>query len=282
MALSDRIDKAYEVVLDDLMAARTDGGHWEGELASSPLGTAVAVAALCVAADNVREESTDGDAFEERFGRDGALVRRGVGYLLRTQHDDGGWGDTDRDGSNISATILAVAALRLSGARTAEVRAAIDRANVYIENCGGLDALRRRYGRDKTFVVPILTAGALAGMYGWHEVAPLPFELACLPHQWYRAVRMPVVSYAIPALVAMGVCRDVQLRPRNPLVRLLRRKLRRKAIDIARNMQPESGGFLEATPLTGFVVMALASSGWRMHPVVERGLAFLRNSIRED
>ncbi|GAB6165803.1 prenyltransferase/squalene oxidase repeat-containing protein [Thermostilla marina] len=285
MVSTDRIERAYKIVLADLMAARTADCHWEGELASSPLGTAVAVAALCVAADNVRQtqrEDSGSDTFDSRFGFDGPLIRRGVEYLLRTQHEDGGWGDTDRDRSNISATILAVAALRLCGMRNAEVRAAIERADAYIEACGNLEALRRRYGKDKTFVVPILTTGALAGMNEWHEVTALPFELACLPHRWYRAVRLPVVSYAIPALVAMGICRDVHLRPRNPLVRLIRRRLRRKAIDIAQQMQPDSGGFLEATPLTGFVVMALASSGWRMHPVVERGLKFLRNSIRED
>ena len=32
----------------------------------------------------------------------------------------------------------------------------------------------------------------------------LPFELACLPHRLLRFLRLPVVSYAVPALVAIG------------------------------------------------------------------------------
>ena len=77
--------------------------------------------------------------------------------------------------------------------------------------------LRRRYGKDKTFAVPILTNCALAGLVPWREVAPLPFELACLPHPLLRFLRLPVVSYAMPALVAIGQARYFHRPPRNPL-----------------------------------------------------------------
>ena len=40
-------------------------------------------------------------------------------------------------------------------------------------------------------------------------------------------------------------------------------------------MQPPSGGFLEAVPLTSFVVMSLASTGRAEHAVVRRGVGFL-------
>jgi squalene-hopene/tetraprenyl-beta-curcumene cyclase len=46
-------------------------------------------------------------------------------------------------------------------------------------------------------------------------------------------------------------------------------------------MQPESGGYLEATPLTSFVVMSLAAMGARS-PVVEEGVRFLVESMRDD
>src|SRR5206468_4913640 len=39
-------------------------------------------------------------------------------------------------------------------------------------------------------------------------------------------------------------------------------------------------GFLEATPLTSFVVMSLAGSGQANHPVTLRGLQFLQSSQR--
>ena len=47
-------------------------------------------------------------------------------------------------------------------------------------------------------------------------------------------------------------------------------------------MQPDSGGFLEATPLTSFVVMSLASIGQSDHPVVRKGVEFLLASVRPD
>jgi squalene-hopene/tetraprenyl-beta-curcumene cyclase len=74
----------------------------------------------------------------------------------------------------------------------------LERAADYIARHGGIAGLRRRYGRDKTFAVPILTNQALAGLAPWSDVSPLPFELACLPQRFYRFVRLPVVSYAIP------------------------------------------------------------------------------------
>ena len=47
-------------------------------------------------------------------------------------------------------------------------------------------------------------------------------------------------------------------------------------------MQPESGGYLEATPLTSFVVMSLAGMGQTASPVVEAGVRFLVESMRDD
>ena len=80
-----------------------------------------------------------------------------------------------------------------------------------------MPGLRQRYGKDKTFAVPILTNYALAGLVDWSEVAPLPFELACVPQHFYRWTRMPVVSYAVPALVAIGQARFFHRPPRFPL-----------------------------------------------------------------
>jgi squalene-hopene/tetraprenyl-beta-curcumene cyclase len=51
---------------------------------------------------------------------------------------------------------------------------------------------------------------------------------------------------------------------------------------VLERMQPASGGFLEATPLTSFVVMSLAGIGRTDHPVVRRGVEFLAASVRQD
>jgi squalene-hopene/tetraprenyl-beta-curcumene cyclase len=113
-------------------------------------------------------------------------------------------------------------------------------------------------------------------------VLPLPFELACLPYALLRFFRLPVVSYAVPALVAVGQARYFHRRPRNPVAWLIRRLSVRRSLKVLERMQPASGGFLEAVPLTSFVVMSLAGSGRCDHPVVRLGVRFLLSSIRDD
>jgi squalene-hopene/tetraprenyl-beta-curcumene cyclase len=46
-------------------------------------------------------------------------------------------------------------------------------------------------------------------------------------------------------------------------------------------MQPASGGFLEAVPLTSFVAMSLAGMGLRDHGIVRDAVGFLRSRARE-
>ncbi|OYV92038.1 MAG: squalene--hopene cyclase [Planctomycetia bacterium 21-64-5] len=200
---------------------------------------------------------------------------------MPAQNRDGGWGDTDHSASNIATTMLVRAAFQLT-CLPAAAADLLQRADQYVRTQGGIAGLRRRYGRDKTFAVPILTNYALAGLVSWKEVSPLPFELACFPQAWFRHLRLPVVSYAIPALVAIGQARFFHRQPWNPLVRWWRRAAVEKSLCVLEKLQPASGGFLEATPLTSFVVMSLASIGQGRHPVARRGLDFLLNSVRED
>jgi squalene-hopene/tetraprenyl-beta-curcumene cyclase len=148
-------------------------------------------------------------------------------------------------------------------------------------------AIIARYGKDRTFSVPILTMCALAGRLGagraaWRHVIPLPFELAALPHRFFAALRLPVVSYALPALIAIGQARHVHAPSWNPLVRLVRVATRKKTLRKLTEIQPPNGGFLEATPLTSFVTMSLAGSGHADHVVTRRGSEFLLKSQRAD
>jgi squalene-hopene/tetraprenyl-beta-curcumene cyclase len=177
--------------------------------------------------------------------------------------------------------MLVEAAFRLAGAAPAHA-AALESAERYVRSQGGIAGLKRRYGRDKTFAVPILANCALAGMVPWSEVTPLPFELAVFPQSWYRLLQLPVVSYAIPALVGVGQARYFHEPPRNPLAHYLRSLAVGRSRQRLQQMQPASGGFLEATPLTSFVVMSLASIGQAHHPVSRLGLEFLVRSARPD
>ena len=49
-----------------------------------------------------------------------------------------------------------------------------------------------------------------------------------------------------------------------------------------KDLQPATGGYLEATPLTSFVTMALAGAGDLDHPCLPLAVEFLERSMRED
>src|SRR5262249_10955286 len=107
-------------------------------------------------------------------------------------------------------------------------------------------------------------------------------ELACLPQSWFRFVRLHVVSYALPALIAIGQAVYHHRPPWNPLTRFVRWLSRRRSLRVLERIQPSSGGFLEATPLTSFVTLSLASIGQAGHPVARKGVEFLVKSVRPD
>jgi len=265
----NRLLAAYRRARRDLLARRGPGGHWTGELSRSALSTATATSALALV-----DRHAAGAAHA-------ALRRAGLDWLVRHVNADGGWGDTDRSHSNIATTMLVQAAFHLGDAADAHGDL-LTRAQRYVDAQGGIDGLRRRYGIDKTFAVPILTNAALAGLAPWDAVAPLPFELACCPRPMLRLLHLGVVSYALPALVAIGQARFFHSRPRHPLAWLVRRAAIGPSLRVLGRMQPESGGFLEAAPLTSFVVMSLAATGRAEHPVARRGADFLRDSVRPD
>ncbi len=270
---SHRLHSAFQAARRDLLAQRVDAGHWVGRLSSSALATATATSALALVAAHTTDDS------RRRAGNE--LASKGEAWLSRSQNDDGGWGDTDRSTSNIATTMLARAAIHLAGAADAnhEVLAG---AEGYIERHGGIEGLRRRYGVDRTFAEPILCNCALAGLAPWRQVTPLPFEWAALPFPLLRFLRLPVVSYAVPALVAIGQARFFHRRPRNPLSWLVRRCAVPATMRRLATMQPPSGGYLEAIPLTSFILMSLASTDRADHPVARRATRFLIDSVRED
>jgi squalene-hopene/tetraprenyl-beta-curcumene cyclase len=265
-----RLDRAYAIARDALCAERMPQGYWLGELASSALATATAVSALSV----VRTT----DSHDTNLG---ALIDGGIRWLVAHQNADGGWGDTTRSRSNISTTMLVQAALHLAEVAQRHGKA-VQQASLYIEKQGGTASMIARYGRDRTFAVPILANCALAGQANWQSVAPLPFELACLPHGLYRFLRLHVVSYALPALIAIGQLIHSRRPRRNVFVRWIRNLAAGPTLKRLQAIQPDSGGFLEAIPLTSFVTMSLAALEMAQHPVARKGVDFLRHTVRPD
>lgn len=291
----DRLSAATRSVIEYLLSQRTPKGHWEGELSTSALSTATAVMAFHQVAVYALPDQTPGTRISaDDLRRWNQLIDAGVKWLISHQNSDGGWGDTDKSVSNISTTMLCHATLvatrpssdaslaTLTQGQLITREEVIHRAATYIEQAGGVPAMIARYGKDKTFSVPILTHCALAGVVSWKTIPRLPFELSCIPATWYSAVKLPVVSYALPALIAIGQVRHFHGRPWNPLTRGLRWLARDRSLRVLEAIQPPHGGFLEAAPLTSFVCMSLANMGLVDHPVVRRAIQFLETSVRPD
>ena len=219
-------------------------------------------------------------------------------WLVATQLADGSWGDTVASKGNLSTTLLCWAALGAAAdGRTSGdgMTAAFERAAAWTRGkAGSLEpaaiatALAAIYGRDRTFSVPILTHIALCGRFGdpraaetWRLIPQLPFELAALPQAWFRLVNMQVVSYALPALIAIGQVRHAAATGWGVLKRI-RDAAREPTLRTLAAIQPDNGGYLEATPLTSFVTMSLAGMGLATHTVARKGVAFLMQSQRPD
>lgn len=270
--LSGRLSVAANRLRQQLLQARQQSGHWEGELSASALSTATAISALSFYRSAPEADTAVSSAINQQI--DG-----GMRWLKRQQNSDGGWGDTSLNYSNISTTMLVVASIHAAD-RTVEFKTEMEAAQAYIDQQGGIDGLRKRYGKDKTFAVPILANCAMAGIVPWSEVAALPFEAACVPQRFYNVMQLPVVSYAIPALVAIGQVKFTHDPPWNPIRRLVRQASIGRSLRVLERMQPASGGYLEAIPLTSFVTMALVKSNRADHPVVRQGVRFLTDSFR--
>ena len=304
-----RLERALAKARAALLAERGPHGHWEGALSSSALSTATAVTALELWQRHAKPEP------HSAIRTPHSAITSGLHWLAEHQNPDGGWGDTVLSFSNISTTALGWAAFGAVPGAEAKWPQTVRRAEAWLAEHSSTEgqeaqsnaqpkaqfairnsqfaigsliaAIIARYGKDRTFSVPILTMCALAGRLGegkkaWRRVIQLPFELAALPHKFFAALRLPVVSYALPALIAIGQVRHHHLPTRNPLTRLLRDRARAKTLRVLERIQPPGGGFLEATPLTSFVTMSLAGGGNADHPVAHRGVEFLLKSMRPD
>lgn len=271
---SNEVRKALSVARERLLGGLNAEGYWEGRLSGSALSTAVAVFALAY---------IDGASH-------GKAVARGVDWLSSNINEDGGWGDTPESPSNLSTTLLGWSALSVGDGRGET----LGRVEEYIAGevgsleAGGIAAaVVKSYGADRTFSAPILMVLALAGRLGaepecWDLVPQLPFELAVLPRVVFKWLRLSVVSYAIPALVAVGMARHRRRPTANSVLRVFRGAAQKRALEVLRSLQPSNGGFLEATPLTAFVTLAMSAAGLGEHPVTASGVSFLVGGMRDD
>jgi squalene-hopene/tetraprenyl-beta-curcumene cyclase len=271
----DLLTDAAESLCDRLVGLMQPEGFWEGRLSSSALSTATAISALSLADDE----------------SDMARLHSGVAWLIEHHNSDGGWGDTADSPSNLATTLLVVSALKLATngiSSHTHLAHSMKRVDEYLLNRSAgapkdiVQAIQSEYGQDRTFAIPILMNCALAGLAAWSDIPGLPFELAVFPHSWYKILRLHVVSYALPALIAIGLLLDRRNPPHNFLKRLIRKAVAPHVLKILQNIQPEDGGFLEAVPLTSFVAMGLLPLFGRDQPVATNCLRFIRQLQRSD
>lgn len=271
-----QFESQYHKLINLLISEINDDGFWTGRLSSSALSTSVAIVAL-----KIKDEK------EHR-----KQIKSGLNWLLKHVNKDGGFGDTPQSQSNASTSLLSYAAIHYCGQSEDPEKSALKNIENYLltQNIS-LDpdqitsSVLQYYGKDYTFSVPILSMLVICGVMderSCRNIPQLPFELVLLPSSWYSFLNLRVVSYALPALIAMGIFIFKKRKRHNPLMAFIRRKAIAPSLKKLSQIVPESGGFLEATPLTGFVAMCLISSGMNNHPVVTKGIEFLLNQQRTD
>jgi hypothetical protein len=258
-----------------LVSEMNPDGFWTGRLSSSALGVAVSIAALHFY-DPIENYSE---------------IKKGLDWLCKNINADGSYGDTPESPGNISTSLLVYAAFNLYAGWDESIKKVHGELAAYLLS-QGIDVrtpqvaenILAHYKKDYTFSVPILAMCGLCYVPGddaFNYIPQLPFELSLLPRKFYRLLNLSVVSYAIPALVAVGIV-IFKKKKSGFFWRLIRKYSIPKALKILYRMLPESGGFLEAIPLTAFVSLSLINSGYKDSIVVRKGIRFLRTTQRPD
>jgi squalene-hopene/tetraprenyl-beta-curcumene cyclase len=235
--MSENLQEALDRTRKKLLAEQGSDGLWEGELSGSAMATAVA-------------------AFTLKLAGNSELALRGFQWLETDRHDDGGWGDCPAGPSNFITTLLCRCALNMEIGDPGKVAGEV----------------LRLYGSDLSQSVPVLAMCMFARKLGDEgSVIPrLPFTRLFFPRKFYRLMNLPMVSYGLPFLLAMGI------------VHPGRRKQAKKTVTVLASVQSENGSFMDQIPLTGFVAMALIGAGQKEDPVTKKCIQFLENAVRDD
>jgi squalene-hopene/tetraprenyl-beta-curcumene cyclase len=133
------------------------------------------------------------------------------------------------------------------------------------------------YGKDRTFAVPILSTCALAGLVEWRKSnslssCPLAAGNVCF-------LRLPVVSYALPALIAVGQLVYHYRPPWGPIIRIIRRLAINKVFEFLNRFNLKAAAS-RSRPADQVRHLEPAAIGRANHPVARNGTQFLTNSVR--
>ena len=271
----NHIQNQFDELSTLLLYQRNAAGFWEGRLSSSALGVAVAITAL---------------HFYDVPGNTSEILS-GLKWLEININTDGGFGDSPESISNVSTSLLCYSSVKAcslnvqNSSLLQKIGDYLRSQKIDVNSEQLIPAILDFYKTDRTFSVPILTMCALCDVPGkeaFESIPQLPFELSLLPRSFYSMLNLSVVSYAIPALIAVGIAIFKFKKRKNLLMRWIREASIKKSLVLLRKIQPKSGGFLEAIPLTAFVCLCLVESGYRDLDVVHDGMNFLKRTQRKD
>ncbi|MBR4903001.1 MAG: hypothetical protein IKZ46_18825 [Victivallales bacterium] len=250
---------------DYLLNMREEDGFFKSGLSDSPISTAIACVALKI-------------ADQEKYA---TQIKAAEAWLEANCNADGLYGDSIESPPNLTATYLA--AMALPSAKRAKAYLKTQFGSFSFEDVK--HGLLAEYGKDLTFSVPLLALATASGFFedaeaAWRGMPRFPFEAAILPEGLFKYMNLPVVSYAIPALICVGLA---QLKyTKDGILKNLRSLAVKKALRVLEAKQPEDGGFLEAAPLTGFCAICLCAADMKTHPVTQKALQFLIDTQREN
>ncbi|MEV6977077.1 prenyltransferase/squalene oxidase repeat-containing protein [Kitasatospora sp. NPDC093806] len=262
-----RLEGAVTASTGLLLTTQLPTGSWTNPRPAAISGTAAAALALHLAGT----------------GTDHALAARGCTWLLRVRNPDHGWGTLEGSPSDVVATCMAAAALRLvpphdpdDAGRAAD---AVSGALRWLGAAGGVEAVEDDTVRQLCSLVL-----ALAGLGGAARLRRVPVEIVLLP----APLRRKVLSYLSPPFIALALLQS-RLGAPGPLARGALAAARPAAIRLLGEVQRQEGnvGSYGGDPwLTGLVVTALAGPDPdRVRPepgLVAAGLRYLRDTVQPD
>ncbi|SCG33798.1 prenyltransferase/squalene oxidase repeat-containing protein [Micromonospora humi] len=253
---AEAVAKALTAGAEALLRRRRADGVFGDDPPASVLGTAGAVAALHAA-----DPAGSAD-----------LVDAGVGWLLRQQHDDGGWGGVEGAESEVVPTAVAVAALALSAPATGAEAVAAGRAR--LAAMGGVDAVTDR--AIALLCRQLLTMAGLTAEAG--PLRRLPLEIVL-----FDRVRRRRLSFRTTPFVGLALM-QADLLPAGRLRRATLRRARPVAVGLLRAVYDHEGrtGALSEDPWpAALVLLGLARSG-EAPDIAEAVVGWLRRAVRPD
>lgn len=254
------LDQAIEAGAEALLSRQRPDGGFEDDPPGSVLGTGGAVAALA-AVDPVANAD---------------LIEGGVRWLLEQQHADGGWGGVTGAESELVATAVALAALRLTataGGSTAGARA-IAAGRAWLSAAGGMDAVT-----DPALAVlcrQLLKLAGLDDLAG--TVRRLPLEIV-----FSDRVRRQRISFRTAPFLGVALM-QTDLLPARPGRGWTLRRARSTAVRLLRSIYDHEGrtGAMSEDPwLAALVLLGLVHSG-EASDIAKAITRWLRRVVRPD